>query len=209
MGILKHIFSSKDVDPQVKYWVYLAGPLNCLIWGCKSWNVKKKQRKTQKLSSFSHKMNYRNHLDQSKRRKNHKWRIRYCFFQIPDLDAFIVQHMVRYIGKLCRSKDKTIPKKLLGAWIQRPRKTGKPQYSCNNNFLNAIHTCLPELTKDDQGLFKKWTQLTIDEEAWNSWIEDFFVSCQSENYDKMEQDEITQHTIMCMQNLRFDTESVK
>jgi len=75
MGILKHFFSSKDIDPQVKYWVYLTGPLNCLLWGCKSWNVmKRKQRKTQKLSSLSHQKNSWNHLDQSKRRKNHKQR---------------------------------------------------------------------------------------------------------------------------------------
>jgi len=116
---------------------------------------------------------------------------------------------MRYTGKVCRSEDKMIPKKLLGAWIQRPRKTGKPQYSCNNNFLNAIHACLPELTEDDQGLFKKWTQLTMDEEAWNSRIDDFFVSCQSEICDETEQDEITQRAITCMQNLRFDTESMQ
>ena len=97
---------------------------------------------------------------------------------------------------------------ILGAWIQHPQKTGKPQYSCNNNFLNAIHAYLPELPEDDQGLFKKWTQLTMDEEAWNSWIKDFFISCQSEIYDETEQDEITQCTIMCMQNLRFNTKSI-
>jgi len=102
-----------------------------------------------------------------------------------------------------------ILKKLLGAWIQRPQKSGKPQYSCNNNFLDAIHACLPELIEDDQGLFKKWTQLTMGEEAWNSQIEDFFVWCRSEIYDKTEQDEITQRAITRMQNLRFDTESIQ
>ena len=44
MGILKHFFSSKDVDPQVKYWVYLVRPLNCLLWGCKSWNIMEKRK---------------------------------------------------------------------------------------------------------------------------------------------------------------------
>ena len=74
MGILKH-FSSKDVDPQIKYWVYIAGPLNCLLCGCESWNIpEKKKKKTQKLSSLSHQKNSRNHLEQSKRRKNHKRR---------------------------------------------------------------------------------------------------------------------------------------
>ena len=115
--------------------------------------------------------------------------VRYHFLEIPDLDAFIIWCTARYIGKVCRSEDKMILKKLLGAWIHHPCKTGKPQYSCNKNLLNAIHACLPEFSKDNQGLFTKWTQLTMDEEAWNSWIEEFFVSCQSEIYDETEQDE--------------------
>ena len=36
MGILRHFFSAKDVDLRVKFWVYIAGPLNCLLWGCES-----------------------------------------------------------------------------------------------------------------------------------------------------------------------------
>ena len=117
--------------------------------------------------------------------------IKHHFFQIPDSHAFIIHHTVRYVGKVCRSEDKTLPKKLLGAWIQRPRKAGKPQYSCYNNFINALHACLPELTKNEEGLFKKWVPLTMNEE--------------SEIYDDVvEQDEITQRAITRMQNLRFE-----
>ena len=98
-----------------------------------------------------------------------------------------------------------LPKKLLGAWIHGPRKIGKPQLSCNNNFLTAIQACLPELSEnDDQGLFKIWGQAASDEEAWNCRIEDYFVSCQSEIYDDTEQDTITQRAVMRLQNLRFD-----
>ena len=85
--------------------------------------------------------------------------LRHNFFQIPDLDAFIIWCVARYVGKVCRSEDKTLPKIFLGAWIQCPCKAGKPQYSCDNNFLEAaIHACLPELTENKQGLFKKWVQ---------------------------------------------------
>ena len=33
MGILRHFFSCKDIELRVKYWVYLMGPLNVLLWG--------------------------------------------------------------------------------------------------------------------------------------------------------------------------------
>jgi len=49
MGILKHFFSS-DVDPRVKFWVYITRPLNCLLWGCKYWNVTEKMKKNSEVS---------------------------------------------------------------------------------------------------------------------------------------------------------------
>jgi len=42
MGLLQHFFMNKDVERQVKYWVYLSGPANTLLWGCKSWNLTNK-----------------------------------------------------------------------------------------------------------------------------------------------------------------------
>ena len=73
--------------------------------------------------------------------------VTYCFLQIPDIDAFIVWHRVRYVRKVCRSKGRIIPKKLLGAWIQHPWKTGKPQYSCN------IYQMIPSDVLTYSGIF--------------------------------------------------------
>ena len=73
--------------------------------------------------------------------------VTYCFLQIPDIDAFIVWHTVRYVRKVCRSKGKIIPRKLLGAWTQHPWKTGKPQYSCN------IYQMIPSDVLTYSGIF--------------------------------------------------------
>ncbi len=40
MGALRHFFD-KDVDWRVKTEIYIAGPLNALLWGCESWNLMK------------------------------------------------------------------------------------------------------------------------------------------------------------------------
>ena len=53
MGLLRHFFDCNDVDRKVKYWVYAAGPLNTLLWGCESWNLT--ERNLKRLSSFHHK----------------------------------------------------------------------------------------------------------------------------------------------------------
>jgi hypothetical protein len=52
MGAAKTFFDNKDVDKRIKAQIYVAGPLNALLWGCKSWNLTK--RNTDKLMSFHH-----------------------------------------------------------------------------------------------------------------------------------------------------------
>jgi hypothetical protein len=60
-------------------------------------------------------------------------------------------------GKVIRSKDDTLPKGFLGAWMHCPRKTGCPQLSCNNNFAEAISVRAPNQTiKNQVPLFKEW-----------------------------------------------------
>jgi len=52
MGILKHFFNYKDIFQQVKYWIYIAGPLNTLLWGSQSWNIS--EHNCDKLQAFHH-----------------------------------------------------------------------------------------------------------------------------------------------------------
>jgi len=52
MGLLRHFFACDDIARKVKYQVYAAGPLNTLLWGCRSWNMTKNNLRY--LSSFHH-----------------------------------------------------------------------------------------------------------------------------------------------------------
>jgi hypothetical protein len=42
MGFSKHFFDNRDMDRQLKYPVYTSGAMNTLHWGCKTWNLTKK-----------------------------------------------------------------------------------------------------------------------------------------------------------------------
>jgi hypothetical protein len=52
MGAAKHFFDNKDVDKKIKSQIYVAGPLNALLWGCESWNLTKSN--LCKLTVFHH-----------------------------------------------------------------------------------------------------------------------------------------------------------
>ena len=52
MGMLKHVWENPHIDLYSKYLFFLAMPLNLLLWGCKSWTIKKASYKD--LDVFIH-----------------------------------------------------------------------------------------------------------------------------------------------------------
>jgi hypothetical protein len=54
MGASRHFFNNKDINRRIKKEIYIAGPLNALLWGCESWNLMKKN--LDKLKSFHHRV---------------------------------------------------------------------------------------------------------------------------------------------------------
>jgi hypothetical protein len=52
MGASKYFFDNKDVDKRIKAQIYIAGPLNALLWGCEVWNLTRANQK--KLMTFHH-----------------------------------------------------------------------------------------------------------------------------------------------------------
>jgi hypothetical protein len=52
MGASKYFFDNKDVDKRIKAQIYIAAPLNALLWGCEAWNLTKLN--LNKLMAFHH-----------------------------------------------------------------------------------------------------------------------------------------------------------
>jgi hypothetical protein len=134
LGAAKSFFDNKDVDKRIKSHIYVAGPLNALLWGCKTWNLTKGN--LSKLTSFHHSAICRILAISWKQvREKHikNKEVRGMLYNIPNIDAFITRRTAVYIRKITRSEGNSLPKKLLAAWIRGLRKNGGLQLSCNNN----------------------------------------------------------------------------
>ena len=103
---------------------------------------------------------------------------------IPNIDAYIIKRTATYIGKKSRIDDNFYSKKILAAWIIGKRKSGAPQFTCNNNFADSIQKILPleKALLNKQALLREWIPLAKDEPIWIQYIDDYFESCRNIDY---------------------------
>ncbi len=172
-----HFFTNKDVDHCTKYQVYTSGPLNSLLWGCETWNLTER-----KLRSFYHcvircilQISWTQVREMHVKNKE----VRAMFLNILNIDAFISRRMAKYVGKIARSSDSTLTKKFLAAWINKARKEGALQHTCNNNFAKPISTILPSglALSNRNGPLKERLPGAKIEKNWQYYIDQYFDSC--------------------------------
>mmetsp|Transcript_1492 Transcript_1492/g.2309 ORF Transcript_1492/g.2309 Transcript_1492/m.2309 type:complete len:276 (+) Transcript_1492:2167-2994(+) len=185
MGAAKHFFNNKDVDKRIKAQIYVAGPLNALLWGCETWNLTKYN--LNKLMSFHHSAIRRIlgiRWDQVREKHIKNKEVRGLLCNIPNIDAYIVKRTATYIGKISRTDVNSYPKKFLAAWIVGKRKSGAPQLTCNNNFANSIKKILPtnKVTLNKQAILREWMPLAKDQSSWLQFIDEYFESCRNIDY---------------------------
>ena len=110
--------------------------------------------------------------------------VRGLLCNIPNIDAYIAKTTAPYIGKISRIDDSFYPKKFLAAWIIGKRKSGAPQFTCNNNFADSIQKILPleKALLNEQALLWEWIPLAKDKSSWMEYIENYFESCQNIDY---------------------------
>jgi hypothetical protein len=118
----------------------VVAPLNALLWGCETWNLTKQNLNI--LRSFHHGAIRRilaikwNQL-REKHIKNEE--VSTLLYNIHNIDAYTIKRTATYLGKVSRSDNESLPKKILAAWIQGSQKNGAPQLTCNYSFAEAIN----------------------------------------------------------------------
>ena len=94
----KHLIDAKDISQTIKYWFYVTGPLNTILWGAESWNMS--QANINKLNAFHHLairqiLGIRMKRVQEEKLMNEEVRRR--FGNTPPIEVFITRRTWRYI----------------------------------------------------------------------------------------------------------------
>ena len=172
MGLLYHVFQSKEIDLKTKHLIYITGPLNTLLWGCESWSLK--ESLLLKLQAFHHSSIRRIlniHWKRMKDQKITNEQIRSKFNNIPSIETFMIRRTLRYLGKIVQN-DFSIPRQLLGAWVFGSRKVGRPQHYCNHMFHFALSNLFPSIS--EKARFNEWLHLAKDVPRWTNLIQHNF-----------------------------------
>jgi len=166
MGALREFFKNEHVNLRTKHLIYLAIPVNILLWGCESWGCAKSHMK--KVAAFHHKsirsiLGINMHQVQEDRIKNEQVRER--FLNIRPIEDIIAERQLRWMGKLSRMDGHRMPKQLLTAWCNNPRPRGRPQQTIRHCLVSALQRILPDIPSS--GRTAHWTHLAEDPKIWS------------------------------------------
>jgi hypothetical protein len=120
LGTMKHFLNKKDVDLRTKHSVYTSFAINAALWGCESWNLSTRNKKSFHHSAIRKILNIQWQQVRDNRIRNKQVRFRFC--NIPTIESFINKRTATYVGKIARSDANELPKKFLGAWMNQPKK---------------------------------------------------------------------------------------
>jgi hypothetical protein len=176
MNELRHLWRNKNVKKDIKVWMYLSLPVNTLLWGCESWTMTAQSIRI--LESF-HTKSIRKILGISmlnvEALKITNIMVRREFNNITTMENMIKKRQLIWIGKLARLPESRLPRQLLAAWVQNPRKRGKPQLTLRNTMAKAIETIIPSAGMEATLL--EWLPWAEDNKAWDSLVTTWWKTC--------------------------------
>ena len=84
--------------------------------------------------------------------------VRRWFENIPPINDFIVRRTWTCIGKVLRTKNESLPKKMLGAWVPAVRS----QSNLKDNVIQALKIVLKGNKISIEAAFKEWFPIAAD-----------------------------------------------
>jgi hypothetical protein len=173
VGGLRPFFRSPHIDLETKVRVYLAIPMNTVLWGCESWALT--EDLIRELRVFHHRslrkiLNINMFEVEEQRITNATiWERT----NVPDILILAQRRQLRWIGKLARMPMKRLPRRLLAAWVENPRKRGRPQTSLRNTMIETLKEALDDQVSKDAPL-EEWIDSAKDRSLWENIIETWY-----------------------------------
>ena len=188
MGALKNVWDDPHIDLYSKYLLFMAIPINQLLWGCESWALKESSLKDidifitqsiRRIIGIS--------MTEVKENKITNKKLQERFYNIPTGRCMIASRQLQFLGKIVRSEDSSIPKQLLTAWVNHKRLPGGVLTTTKNSYVKSLQMLYPKniYRKDDDtgkkvpveihmdrfGSLKYWIDDAMDKRRWH-WMID-------------------------------------
>ena len=145
MGALKHFWRSNKVDTHAKYLIYMAIPLNLLLWGCESWALP--QSSLAKLEAFHH-TTIRRILqitwDDVRTHHIKNMQVRQSFNDITTVEQQILKRQLTFFGKLIRDNPQSPTQNVLTAWYPATRSRGRPHLTTRKSIIRNLRKIIPQ-----------------------------------------------------------------
>jgi hypothetical protein len=169
MGALRDYFKCKQVSLKAKRMIYLAIPINLVLWGVESWALTEVSMK--KLSVF-HTRSIRTILQinmtevQEKRIRNEKI---LEMINLPTMDRLVAKRQLRWLGNVSRMTENRLPTKMLCCWNDNPRPSRRPHTTIRNSMIRSLKLIDPEISEN--ATMKEWFPATQDRLLWAEQID--------------------------------------
>eukprot|EP00978_Attheya_sp_CCMP212_P012017 scaffold29800_cov23-Attheya_sp.AAC.1 len=174
MGAPRGYFRCPQVNLHSKRLIYLAIPINLVLWGVESWALT--ERCYKKLQVF-HTRSIRSILQinmtqvEEERITNHQILKR---IDIPSMENIIAKRQLKWLGKIVRMEERRLPIKMLSFRLPTPRPAHKPHTTNRNSLVRSLQILDPNISK--HGILDEWFPSAQNEEEWNQRIENIFVN---------------------------------
>ena len=168
-AMLPKVFRNSSISLKVKRMLYMAIPLNLLLWGCESWALKDSDWKFLQVfhtSSICRILNINMVEVQTQHITNEQV---YSHFTIDSIKSIFVSRQLRWIGKIAMMEESCLPRKFLNAWHPKPRPVGRPLTTIRHTYLHALWYIKEIPENDDKGKLNDWLPaIRQDPNAWET-----------------------------------------
>lgn len=164
MGALSGFINNKRVKASTKYQIYNAIVTSTVLWGCESWTISAESAR--KLDTFHHQCLRRIRGVNMHHVRTHRianWKVRKTFNATKLTDTIAIRQL-KWLKRIANMQQERLPRQLVTAWVNQPRKTGKPQLCLRHTYANSLQKILPEMS--DQACLCEWMPHLRDKTSW-------------------------------------------
>jgi hypothetical protein len=159
-GAIRKVLCNRQIQAKVRGQIYLITVVAVLLYGCETWAIT--EDLMHRLRLYHRKcIRWMTHFTLYK-----QWRLRTSTKKlesklgIHDIEYYYRQRIIRWMGELARMPEERLPKRMMTAYVEHPRKHGRPQQNLGHTYENVLKK------SEINTSIRQWTQLAQNQSEW-------------------------------------------